>query len=252
AQCRWLGWSEALEPRLLAWMKDHHKATRAGNKEVLAQVAQEFDDIILSELRPRQNSNARYDDVTAHLCRTTFEGRLLTDQEVISILRNWTGGDLGSIALCVGVILHYIANHPELALKLQLAGDEEVEAFIDEVLRMDDPFISNRRVTTCPVHIGGQDIPSGSKIKLHWTSANRDELVFGDNDFNPVKNRPNNLVYGVGKHVCPGRLLATWQLRIMVQALLSTGQKILPASNEQSVREVAPLGGFNRVPIMIA
>ena len=55
----------------------------------------------------------------------------------------------------------------------------------------------------------------------------------------------------IGKHVCPGRLLATWELRIMLQALLSTGLKILPAVNEKPVREVAPLGGFNRVPIII-
>lgn len=30
----------------------------------------------------------------------------------MSVPRNWTGGDLGSIALCVGVLVHHLASRP--------------------------------------------------------------------------------------------------------------------------------------------
>ena len=56
------------------------------------------------------------DDVTARLCREVVDGRLLTEKELVSILRNWTGGDLGSMALCAGVVCAYLADHPERAV----------------------------------------------------------------------------------------------------------------------------------------
>lgn len=254
AQCEWLGWPRELESRLLRWMADNHAATRSRNRQKMGDVSAQFDEIIRSVIRPRRRTNnaLKSGDVTTQLCNDVSLGRPLTEAELISIMRNWTGGDLGSIALCVGVVVHQIAQQPTLVEQLRKAEDSEVEAFIDEVLRIDDPFVSNRRITTCPVHIGGQDIPSGAIVKLNWTSANRDESLFGENQFNPQKNRENNLIYGVGKHACPGRLLATWELRIMLQTLLSSVRTIDLASNQQVEREIAPLGGFHRVPIVFS
>lgn len=253
AQCDWLGWPRELEPRLLAWMADNHAATRSKDYAKMQEVANQFDEIIRSVIQPiRAQESSQGGSVTAQLCKDDSLGRELSEAELISIMRNWTGGDLGSIALCVGVIVHFIAQNPAMIEQLKISTNTEVEAFIDEVLRIDDPFVSNRRVTTCPVHIGGQTIPSGAKVKLNWTSANRDESVFAENKFNPEKNRANNLVYGIGKHVCPGRLLSTWELRIMLQALLSSERVIKLAPTQKVQREVAPLGGFNTVPIVLS
>ncbi|MCK8514718.1 cytochrome P450 [Methylonatrum kenyense] len=253
AQCEWLGWPKELEPRLLQWMTDNHAAIRSRSHKEMSDLATQFDEIIRSVIHPRRaNKVQENDDVTTRLCHDISLGRLLTETELISIMRNWTAGDLGSIALCVGVIAHHIAHQPTLAEQLRTAEDKEIEAFIDEVLRIDDPFVSNRRITNCSVQIGGQDVPKGAIVKLHWTSANRDELLFGDNKFDPKKNRKNNLVYGVGKHACPGRLLATWELRIMVRTLLSSVQTITLAQNQEAEREIAPLGGFHRVPVVLS
>ncbi len=252
AQCEWLGWPAELEPRLLAWLEENHAATRSGDRAWTADVAKQFDEIIRSVILPRRAAadNAP-DDVTSRLCRDEVDGRPLTEEELVSILRNWTGGDLGSIALCVGVLVAHVAQQPELVKQLRAASDNEVEAIIDEVLRLDDPFVSNRRITTCPVRIGGQDIPSGARVKLNWTSANRDEAVFENNQFDPEGNAAVNLVYGLGKHVCPGRLLATWQLRIALQALLASARTIELAPDQPPEREVAPVGGYRRVPVVL-
>lgn len=252
AQCKWLGWPAELEPRLLAWMEENHAASRSGDRAWMGDVAEQFDRIILSVVRPRRATEGDApDDVTARLCREVVDGRLLTEKELVSILRNWTGGDLGSIALCVGVLVAQVAEQPGLAERLRTASDSEVEAAIDEVLRLDDPFVSNRRITTCPVRIGGQDIPGGARVKLNWTSANRDEAVFDDNRFDPGRNAAANLVYGVGKHACPGRLLATWELRIALQALLASVQTVELAPDQPPEREVAPVGGYHRVPVIL-
>ncbi|OBT13850.1 cytochrome [Vibrio sp. UCD-FRSSP16_10] len=252
-QCEWLGWPKELEAVLLEWMDDNHIATRSGKHDLTAQVAEKFDVIIRSVVQPRRaDNNNTFDDVTSKLCAETINGRLLTEEELVSILRNWTGGDLGSIALCIGVIVAYIVEHPQLIEEIRQGSDSKVDAIIDEILRIDDPFVSNRRVTTCPMHVAGQDIPAGAKVKLNWTSANRDEGVFDQNQFDPEGNADKNLVYGIGKHVCPGRLLSTWELRIAIKALLNSVQNISFTEQDVSEREVSPVGGYHRVPVVLA
>lgn len=275
AQCAWLGWPAELEPRLLQWMRDNHSASRSKDNARMAQVAQDFDDIIRLVISPYRNADAMagmfnasiaknsidvnsvninsidMNSITAKLCCERINGRELSEAELVSILRNWTGGDLGSIALCVGVIIAYIAQHPEQVNVWTKASDSELEAIIDEILRIDDPFVSNRRITTCPVAIGAYKLPKGARVQLNWTSANRDEVVFGDNGFAPEAHAAANLVYGIGKHVCPGRLLATWQLRIATQVFLTYFKDLQLTADFPLEREPPPLGGYSNVPVVL-
>lgn len=252
AQSAWLGWSSDLEGRLLGWIEDNHEATRSGEAARTAQVAEEFDDIIRSVLAERR-SRSTVSDVTGELLRVRVHGRQLSDAEIVSVLRNWTGGDLGSIALCVGVLVHYLASRPELQSRLREGvPDTELDLAIDEVLRIDDPFVTNRRATTGAVELGGVRLPAGARVKLHWTSANRDERMFGDPDtFDPAGHAADNLVYGIGRHACPGRLLATLELRTAVRALLAGTTTFTLDPDQPAEREVAPVGGWARVPVLL-
>ncbi|WP_242678561.1 cytochrome P450 [Psychrobacter pygoscelis] len=262
AQCAWLSWPTELEPKLLQWMRDNHQAARNKDSAKMAQVAKDFDDIIHSIIRPDRApatfttatsaTATKTDSVTGRLCHERIEGRDLTEAELVSILRNWTGGDLGPIALCVGVITVHLLQHPEQVRVLASAEDSKLEAMIDEILRIDDPFVSNRRITTCPVRIGEHQLPSETRVQLNWTSANRDESVFDSNTFAPQKHRSDSLVYGIGKYVCPGRLLATWQLRTITRALLNNISNIALAPDAILTREQLPLGGYYRVPVILS
>lgn len=250
AQSAWLGWPAALEPRLLDWMQDNHAATRSGERARMAQVADDFDDLIREVLEPRRFNPT--DDLTSRLMADGWKGRPFTDEELVSILRNWTGGDLGSIALCVGVLAAHLSLDPALQTRLRSGvTDAELDAVIDEILRLDDPFVTNRRKATCPVTVAGVDIGAGEVVKLNWTSANRDESVFGVDVFDPSGHADRNLVYGTGPHVCPGRALATMELRIAVQELLAATSAIFPGEGDPE-REVHPVGGYRRVPIALA
>jgi cytochrome P450 len=252
-QSAWLGWAPEMEGRLLDWIADNHAATRSGDVARTAQVAKEFDDIIRSMLERRAPDNT-LTDVTDELLRIEVGGRRLTQAEIMSVLRNWTGGDLGSIALCVGVLVYHLASDPELQSRLrQGVADAEMDLIIDEVLRIDDPFVSNRRLTTCSVDLGGIRLPEGARVKLHWTSANRDEVTFGDPDsFDPAAHAADNLVYGFGRHACPGRLLATLELSIAIRALLAGTATITLDPDRPAEREVAPVGGWAHVPVLLA
>ncbi|MCA5892197.1 cytochrome P450 [Isoptericola sp. NEAU-Y5] len=256
-QATWLGWPAELEDALVAWMADNHAATRSGDRARTAAVAARFDDLVGSQVRARREAGADApDDVTTRLMRETVYGRPLTDAEVVSILRNWTAGDLGSLAASLGIVIHRLANNPDRqdVTRERVARGEHaaIEAAIEEVLRIDDPFVANRRRTTRAVQVGGRTIPAGERVVLSWTSANRDPEVFGDPDaFRPEENAAANLVFGAGPHVCPGRALTLMELRVAVGELLARTERLLPA-DEPSVREAPPAGGWAQVPVVLA
>ena len=179
AQSAWLGWPPELEGRLLAWIENNHAATRTGDSARTAQVAEEFDDIIRSVLAQRRCESSPT-DVTGELLRIRVHGRELADAEIVSVLRNWTGGDLGSIALCIGVLVHHLASRPGLqSLLREGVPDTELDLIIDEVLRIDDPFVSNRRVSTSAVDLGGVRLPAGTTRPTlsRWRGILRGRLV---------------------------------------------------------------------------
>lgn len=255
AQSTWLGWPASLEARLVDWVAENQAATRSGDKARIQRIADAFDDIIRSVLEPRRTAPATgTDDITSQLMRTRVNGQLLTDAEIVSILRNWTGGDLGSIALCLGVLIHYLATHPAEQDRLRTGvSDPELDAIINEALRIDDPFVSNRRVTKCPVTLEGIELPQGTRIKLNWTSANRDETLFGDPDvMAPDRHAAHNLVYGIGKHICPGRWLSTLEMRTVIQELLAATASVTLDPHQAAERAAAPVGGWARVPVVLA
>jgi cytochrome P450 len=249
AQADWLGW-HGIERQLLAWMGENHAATRSGDRTRTAAVAAAFDEIVAAQVRRRRSDGAGKDP-TAELLDVAVDGRRLPDADIVSILRNWTAGDLGSIAAALGVVLHFLATHPEVQEALR-AGSGDLASAIDEMLRIDDPFLVNRRVTTAAAPVAGFLLTPGTWVYLNWTSANRDEAVFGDPDaYRPAEHAPNNLVYGIGIHACPGRPLATLELMVATETILSMTASVELARDEEPVRERYPLGGWQRLPLRL-
>ena len=252
AQCAWLGWPSSMERELVAWMADNHAATRSGNRGWTAQVAERFDEMIVALLDARQGRPA--EDVTGEVMHATVADRPLTNDEVVSILRNWTAGDLGSLAASIGVIAHLLATRPGVQHQMRervAAGDTAwIENAIEEILRIDDPFVSNRRTATVDTVLGGQSIGSGERVLINWTAANRDPAAFSDPDaFEPEANAGSNLVFGIGPHVCPGRGLTLMELRVLVEELLRATTWVSLA--DEPVRETPPLGGWAEVPLIL-
>jgi cytochrome P450 len=254
SQSSWLGWPPELEDELVAWMQDNHAATRSGDRARTVEVAERFDHLIRTLLDARRDRPAA--DVTGELLEETVAGRPLTDEEVVSVLRNWTAGDLGSLATSVGVIVHFLAANPavqrEVRALVDAADRAGVEAAVEEILRIDDPFVANRRVATRTVQLGGETILEGDRVLLNWTAANRDPLAFGDPDeYDPAGHAQANLVFGIGPHLCPGRGLTLMELRVIVEELLARTSWIEPAPDRPAVRETPPVGGWARVPVVL-
>jgi cytochrome P450 len=251
-QCAFMGWPDTLHEPLREWVLKNHRATLARDRQAMADVAHEFDGYIHDLLETRRQAGAGAPrDVTTSLMEGIVNDRTMTDEQLTSLLRNWTVGELGTISSSVSILLNYLSEHPDLRQSLANDNDALSDA-IDEILRMDAPLMSNRRITTRDVEIGGRRIPAGEKVTILWASANRDEKVFGDPDaFCPHKNRDQNLLYGAGVHVCPGAPLARMELRVLMEEFLCAVDTLEPAPDEQPERAPFPTGGFSYLPMVI-
>lgn len=251
-QCAFMGWPTTLHEPLRAWVKRQQAATLAQDREALGELALEFDGVIREQLASRRAAgDDAPDDVTTRIMNETVEGRALTDEEIVSILRNWTVGELGTISASIGILMRYLAADPELQGRLR-ADRRLLPAAIDEILRLDAPLMSNRRIATRAVEIGGRRLEAGERLTILWGSANRDETVFeAPDEVRLDRDHADNLLYGAGIHVCPGAPLARMELDDFMDALLDATVDIAPLPGRPAMRALYPAGGYSKVPLHV-
>ncbi|MEO7107429.1 MAG: cytochrome P450 [Rhodoferax sp.] len=251
-ECAFLGWPADLHEPLRQWIRRNHQATLSREQAAMDAVALEFDGYIKALLMVRRDAgDAALDDITTSLLRTKIGGKALAENDIVSILRNWTVGELGTMAASVEILAHYLATKP--ALQQQLREEPDLlPAAIDEILRIHPPLFSNRRIATEPTQVGGQALMAGDRITLVWASANRDEAVFGDPDECRLDRDPSqNLLYGAGIHVCPGAPLARLELCILMEELLRHTQRLELVAGQEPRTAVYPASGFASLPLHI-
>ena len=242
-QCRFLGWPMEMEAALLDWADRNLRAIRELDRPALAENAHRFENLILGELRRRRETRHE-GDVTGLLLREHVDGRPLTDAELVSLLRNWTAGEIGTISASVGILIHFLAGHPDVQTELR-AHPERIPGASNEILRMRGPLLTNRRRTLCPVRVGDTLIPADAPVTLHWVAANRDPRAFPEAlAFQPGRAPDRSLLFGAGIHVCPGEPLATLELRLLVEELLVQTDSFTPLPDRPSRPAEAPLGGY--------
>lgn len=253
AQCESLGWHAEMYEPLRLWTRKNQQATFAQDRPAMAQIAQEFEGFTADLLRHRRENAATSEhDVIAILLEARVDGRPLADKELVSILRNWTVGEIGTISAAVGILAHFLAGDLQMQTALR-ASPEKIPDAIEEILRVHGPLVANRRVTTCPVQIGGRDIAAGERLSLNWISANRDEGVFDDPyTVRLDRDQSQNLLYGVGIHACPGAPLARLEMRIALEELLGRTQQVVCNPDMSPALLIFPASGFATLPLIVS
>ena len=251
-QCAFLGWPPDMHEPLRIWTRKNHEATLAQDRTAMAGIGREFEGYVGSLLRDRRATEAQASrDVTARLSRERVWGRLLRDEEIASILRNWTVGEIGTISAAVGILAHYLSEHVDLYRQLR-GQPSSLPVAIEEILRIHGPLVANRRITTRPVEIGGRNIGVGERISLIWVSANRDGRAFEDPEaFRLDRDPAANLLYGKGIHVCPGAPLARMEMRVVMEELLGHTMRISPSPCKPPTKAMYPASGFATLPLRI-
>lgn len=217
--CAMLGWPQEQWECLGGWTHGNQQAAFSRDPAAGRALARLLSEHVRDNLEQHRQAG-RNDDVTDALLATSVDGTQLDDEQIVSVLRNWVAGE-GTVAGGISLLVLYLAEHPELQHSLR-HDPSLIPAAIEEILRVDDPLVANRRTTTREVEIGGRTIPEGSSVSLMWIAANRDPRAFETaDDVRLDRGTEDNLVWGHGIHVCLGAPLARLQMRIALEELLS-------------------------------
>lgn len=160
-----LGWPlEMCEP-LRLWTQKTIRRLLRRDRTAMAEVAKEFEGYVHELLQIRRAAGAQAsDDITGSTFRQQVQGQPLRDEEIVSIVRNWTVGEVGTISAALGILAHYLSQHPELQQQLR-TQPSLLPAATEEILRIYGPLVANRRITTRPVEIGGRKIAAGERSR---------------------------------------------------------------------------------------
>ncbi len=160
------------------------------------------------------------DDVMSTWVQAEAEG-VLTAEEVLSEgLLLVDGGAETTRTVITGALLALI-EHPDQHQRL-LDDPALLPVAVEEFIRWVTPILNMRRTATRDTEIAGTPISKDDELLLMYSSANRDEDVFGPTaDAFDVGRHPNpHIAFGFGTHFCLGAALARLEIRVMFEELL--------------------------------
>ncbi|MFA7388425.1 MAG: cytochrome P450, partial [Thiohalobacteraceae bacterium] len=246
--CAVLGWPEQQWECLGGWV--HGSQQAAFNKDSAAgkALASLFSEHVKINLNAHRASPRDVADATDALLSTEVDGVRLDDDQIVSVLRNWTAGH-GTVAAGLGILALHLAQETELQDRLR-SDPSLIPAAIEEILRVDGPLVANARTTAREVKIQGRSIPKGERLTLMWIAANRDPRAFDEPNVVKVeRNMADSLVWGHGIHLCQGASLARLEMRVALEELLSRTKRFEFAGGDGARRTVYPSNGLAALPL---
>ncbi|MEX0665728.1 MAG: cytochrome P450 [Acidimicrobiia bacterium] len=166
------------------------------------------------------------DDLGDLLLATEVNGQPMTDLEFgyFFVQLVTAGNDTTRTMISSGLLA--LLEHPDQLERLR-ADRSLVPSALEEILRYANPLHYFRRTATADATVRGQEIKTGEKLAMIYTSANRDEDVFDAPDSFDIGRTPNTqLSFGIGEHYCLGVHLARLEGRVWLEELLDSGATV--------------------------
>jgi cytochrome P450 len=186
-------------------------------------------------------------DVVDGVLNAEIEGRPITQDEIVGTIQLLILGGLETTAGAFGMMMVRLCNDPALRDRLR-AQPELIPDAVEELLRLDAPFIAITRTATKDSELGGHQIKQGDKVIIYWASANRDETEFPQPDeFSLERGSNRHLSFGAGPHRCAGSNLARMNLRIGLAELLAR----LPDVAIADASDIHYHSTFTRAPLTV-
>ncbi|MCG5217635.1 cytochrome P450 [Streptosporangium soli] len=141
------------------------------------------------------------------------EGRI-----VANLVQLVIAGHITTVPL-MGMAMVLLLTHREQWERL-CATPALIPRAVEEILRYGTPASGLYRETTRETKLGGVDLPSGARVALRYTAANRDPARFDRAaEFDVAREPTRHLSFGRGVHYCVGAGLARRQLEITLETL---------------------------------
>lgn len=249
-QCAFLGWPIEVWEHLHGWTHGNQEASLSRDRAAAAALAREFTGYVAEQLEVRREAGATSSqDVTSSLMTTEVDGARLTDEQIVSVLRNWVAGQ-GTVSAGIEIVMLHLVQNPDLQEQLR-QQPTLIPAAIEEILRLDGPLVANRRLTTREVRFGERTIGAGEHLTLMWIAADRDPHVFDEpGKVRLDRDQRENYLFGAGIHVCLGASLARLEMRVALEEWLDRATMIKLGKANPPKRAVYPSNGLEYLPIL--
>jgi cytochrome P450 len=236
----------------------HHARFRRWSDAIVDAATRQTEENMLQALELLQYFQAtiaerrteRGDDLISTLVHSEVDGERLAESDLLAFCMTLlvAGNETTRNLLSNGAMA--LAQHPEQRERL-VEDPSRIPNAVEEMLRWDSPVVSFVRTATRDTEVRGQLIAAGEQVLLLYSSANRDEDVFGaDADrFIVTRNCADQVAFGVGGHFCLGAALARLEGRVLFEELLRRFPHVTPAG-EARRRPSVLMRGFVQLPLV--
>ena len=196
--------------------------------------------------------NARIDDDDPEVT----DKRELDVPEMLSIVQQLIVAGNETTTKMLTEMMRLLGENPEQWAKVK-ADPSRVAAIVEETLRLSTPTQGMWRIVTKDVELAGVKIAKGSRIVIVFSSANRDEDVFGADgaadEFNPDgPHVGDHLAFGKGTHYCLGASLSRLEGRVALEELAKRLDSfVIDPSNDFGYHPSFMLRGLKRLDLTV-
>jgi cytochrome P450 len=179
------------------------------------------------------------------------DGTPLTPREqLMFLLQLFIAGNETTRNTITGGLLGF-ARRPDQWAALR-ADRTLVDPAVEEMLRWSTAVTHFFRTAVVDTEVGGVPIAAGDKVFMSYTSANRDEAVFGPTaDVFDVTRSPNpQISFGFGAHFCLGAALARIEVRVLLEEMLDRFAALEIAGPVERLPNVA-IAGIGRADLRL-
>ncbi len=161
------------------------------------------------------------DDLISVLIESSVDGERLEEFDLLMFCMTLlvAGNETTRNLLSHGAIA--LATYP--AERARLSADAALlPRAVEEMLRWGSPIASFLRTATRDTTVRDTAIAAGDRLLMLYTSANRDEAVFGADAeaFVATRDASRHVAFGFGEHFCLGAQLARMEARLVFARLL--------------------------------
>ncbi len=161
-------------------------------------------------------------DVLTQLATATYpDGSLPEPDAIIRTATFLFGAGQDTSSRMLSAALRIIAEHRDIQDALR-ADRGLIPEFVEEVLRLESPTMSDFRMARVATTLGGVVVAAGTTIMIHPGAANRDERRFEQPNECQLgrSNVREHVAFGRGAHSCPGGPLARAEGRVTLERFL--------------------------------